>query len=107
MAVFKKETQLHTPFEKIILSSRCPYLALKKAVVVQAITDVINDTSFNREVRIKKYNAAKWIFELNMKNSTFEDACKECDLEPGIVRRLAKKIMIRNGYIQRSKEDNF
>ena len=82
MTIFKKNTQLQTPFEKIILSSSSPFIALRKAIIVQAIVDAINDCGLNTKRKKRKYEALRWIFG---ENKTFINTCIEGSLEPNFV----------------------
>ncbi|KJV80914.1 hypothetical protein RHORCCE3_0092 [Rickettsia hoogstraalii str. RCCE3] len=81
--------KLTTPFERIKLYNPIPDIALRSAIIMQAIIDATN-TSTKKEATKAEYNAKKWLFE---NNENFNATCLEIGIEPNYVRKTAKKLI--------------
>lgn len=77
--------KLTTPFERIKLYNPIPDIALRSAIIMQAIIDATNTSATKAE-----YNAKKWLFE---NNENFNATCLEMGIEPNYVRKTAKKLI--------------
>ncbi|WP_218460454.1 hypothetical protein [Rickettsia sp. TH2014] len=72
--------KLTTPLERIKLYNPIPDIALRSAIIMQAIIEATK----------AEYNAKKWLFE---NNENFNATCLEMDIEPNYVRKTAKKLI--------------
>ncbi len=81
--------KLQSPFEKIKLFNVCSEVALRRAIIIQAIIDASN-VAKSREAIKATIDAKKWIFE---ENKEFNSTCEEANLEPCSVRKIAKEVI--------------
>lgn len=81
--------KLTTPFERIKLHNTLPDIALRRAIIMQAVIDATN-TSTNKEAAKAEHKAKKWLFE---NNEDFNATCLESGMEPVFVRNTAKELI--------------
>ena len=91
--------KLQAPFERLIASNLCPYKALKKAIILQAIIDASN-TSFNKRAKKLELEARKWLFS---DSQSFLDICDDAELEVEYVRKVAYDMIYLNHTKQNKK----
>ena len=92
-SVFKPQA----PFERLKFSNYSPEVALRKAIILQAIIDSTS-TSDTEESRKIELSAKKWLFN---KSQNFVSICLDGQLQPDFVIKVAKE-MIR----QHTEENN-
>ncbi|WP_395476269.1 hypothetical protein [Rickettsia endosymbiont of Pantilius tunicatus] len=78
--------KLATPFERLKFHNPLPDIALRLAVIMQAIIDSTN-TSQKKEAKKAEDAAKKWIF---MDNEDFMTICSEAGIEPSLVKKLLR-----------------
>ena len=81
--------KLQSPFEKIKLFNVSSEVALRRAIIIQAIIDASNVSTSKENIKTTM-DAKKWIFE---ENKEFNMICEYADLEPCSVRKIAKEIL--------------
>jgi len=81
--------KLAAPFERIKSLNPFPDIALRCAIIMQAIIDSTN-TSSKKEARKAEYAAKEWIF---VDNEDFTTICLEAGLEPYTIRRATKDLI--------------
>lgn len=81
--------KLQAPFEKIKDSNKSSEIALRRAIILQAIIDASN-TSNSKGARRMEQDAKKWLFD---NSKYFANICLEADLDPGFVASIAKKVI--------------
>lgn len=77
--------KLTTPFERIKFYNSSPDIALRLAIIMQAIIDSTN-TSSKKEAKKVEYAAKEWIF---VDNEDFTATCLEAGIKPFLVRKVA------------------
>ena len=81
--------KLQAPFERIKDSNKSSEIALRRAIILQAIIDASN-TSNNKQARIIEQDAKKWLFS---NSEYFQSICLEADLDPEFIVSTAKKVI--------------
>ena len=82
----KKPLNLVSPFERLKSHNTNPYVALSKAIILQAIVDLASTAQKNKDLRYK-LDSMQWIF---LTNTGFEETCTSAGFEKGYVRQVAK-----------------
>lgn len=81
--------KLQAPFEYIKISNISPEVALRRAIILQAIIDASNTSKKQSAKKIEK-SAKDWLF----KDSEYlHDICRDAGLEIEFVRFIATKII--------------
>ncbi len=81
--------KFQTPFERIKLHNPCPDIALRKAIITQAIIDATNSTQSKIGKKIKQ-NALSWIFD---NSDDFKQICNEANMESSFVIKITKELI--------------
>lgn len=81
--------KLVTPFERLKFHNPLPDIALRLAIIMQAIIDSTN-TSPKKEAKKAEEAAKKWIF---IDNEDFINICFEAGIEPSLVRKITKGLI--------------
>ncbi|HJD67578.1 MAG TPA: hypothetical protein LFV66_03900 [Rickettsia endosymbiont of Bembidion lapponicum] len=81
--------KLATPFERLKFHNPLPDIALRLAIIMQAIIDSTN-TSPKKEAKKAEDAAKKWIF---IDNEDFITICFEAGIEPSLVRKITKGLI--------------
>lgn len=81
--------RLTTPFERIKLYNVSPDVALRSAIITQAIIDATN-TSPKREAKKIEYEAKEWIFG---GSEAFLSTCSEAGINPSLVVKITKELI--------------
>jgi hypothetical protein len=84
--------KFQTPFERMKLYNNCPYILLRKAIIVQALIDATNNAKSKASQKLKK-EAKAWIFN---NGEYFNQTCQEAGMEPSFVIRITKKLIELN-----------
>lgn len=81
--------KFQAPFERIKIYNKSPDVALRKAIIMQAIIDATNlsNEAINQKI---EQEAKLWLFS-NSKH--FKETCLEADLKPSFVVRIAKELI--------------
>jgi hypothetical protein len=77
------------PFERLKLSNTNPEVALKKAVILQAIIDASNTSNNKSAIKAAK-NAAKWLFG---NSEGFLETCSDAEMDPDFLIKVAKQLI--------------
>jgi len=84
-----KVIKFQSPFERLKSYNSCPYIALRKAIILQAVIDATN-TSENAGVKKLETEAKAWIFG---RNESFINICRESGMEPSFVIKVTKELI--------------
>ena len=79
--------KLQAPFEKIKNYNSNPEIALRRAIILQAIIDATN-TSTNIYAKRFELEAKKWLFG---RSKSFTKICEEAELSEDFVISIAKE----------------
>lgn len=77
--------KLQAPFERLKQYTSNPEVALRKAIILQAIIDSSNSSEEKSAKKIAE-SAREWLFE---DSEYFDKICQEAELEPANVRKIA------------------
>ncbi|MGX6960190.1 MAG: hypothetical protein ACIPMY_02890 [Rickettsia endosymbiont of Pentastiridius leporinus] len=77
------------PFERLKSFNSLPDIALRRAIIMQAVIDSTN-TSLKKEAKKAEYNSKNWIFE---DNENFTSTCLEAGVEPSLVKEITKDLI--------------
>jgi hypothetical protein len=77
------------PFERLKFANTCPEIALRKAIILQAIIDASNK-SMGKAARKLATNAYKWLFG---NSEGFRENCVDAELDPDFVVKIAKQMI--------------
>lgn len=81
--------KLTAPFERLKSYNSLPDVALRRAIIMQAIIDSTN-ISAKKEAKKAEYADKKWIF---VDNEDFITTCLEAGMEPYLVRKVTKSLI--------------
>ncbi|WP_341794108.1 MULTISPECIES: hypothetical protein [unclassified Rickettsia] len=81
--------RLATPFERIKIYNVSPEIALRRAIITQAMIDATN-TSPKREAKKIEYEAKEWIFG---GSEEFLSTCSEAEITPSLVVKVTKELI--------------
>lgn len=81
--------KFQSPFERLKFANPQSDIALRKAIILQAIIDASN-TSNNTELKKYENEAKNWIFG---KDSSFCLICEQAGLAPDFVTKIAKELI--------------
>lgn len=99
----KKNSKFHSPFERLKKYIDYGDIALRKAIILQAIFDVSCTENHHKSRKIAK-EARAWIF---IDNIDFFQICSEAKLDPFVVRKTAKEAIRFNlntkNFVDRNK----
>ncbi len=91
--------KLQAPFEKIKLANVSPDIALRRAIILQAIIDASNVSDTKIAKKIEK-DAKSWIFG---NSEYFQRICEEADLDVNMVINMTNDI-IQLHQVRKSKK---
>ncbi|MFY9589596.1 hypothetical protein [Rickettsia endosymbiont of Halotydeus destructor] len=94
--------RLTTPFERIKLYNVSPDVALRRAIITQAIIDATN-ISPKMEAKKMEYEAKGWIFG---RSEDFLSICFEAEIEPSVVVRITKELIKLHKNKSQFRENN-
>jgi hypothetical protein len=77
------------PFERLKLSNTNPEVALKKAVILQAIIDASNTSASKSAIKSAK-SATKWLFG---NSEGFLETCSDAEMDPDFLIKVAKQLI--------------
>jgi hypothetical protein len=77
------------PFERLKIANTCPEVALRKAIILQAIIDA-SDISYSKSTLKTTIKARQWLFG-NSKG--FRESCYDANLDPDFVAKIASQII--------------
>lgn len=80
-------TKLQAPFERLKRYDLSPDIALRKAIIMQAIFDATSISKNSKAIKAK-YEAQNWLLG---GSEDFKQICVEGDLDPNLVMRIAKE----------------
>jgi hypothetical protein len=81
--------KFQSPFERLKSYQDSPDVALRRAVIMQAIIDATDD-GLSSVSKNTSSNARKWLFS---QNQDFENICLEAGLEPSYVVKIAETLI--------------
>lgn len=85
-----KMLKLQAPFERLkMFNEDSADIALRKAIVLQAVKDTISTSKVKEEIRAK-FEARAWIFG---NDPNFIKICHEVGYEPSYIKSITKKFI--------------
>ena len=85
----KNQVNLQSPFERLKSHNTDPYVALSKAVILQAVVDLTSVAQKNKDLRYK-LDSMQWIF---LPNTSFGETCTSAGFEKEYVRKIAQDFL--------------
>jgi hypothetical protein len=91
------------PFERLKIANTCPEIALKKAIILQAIIDA-SDISNAKATRKITLTAKEWLFG---NSKAFRDNCIDANLDPEFVVKIAAQMISQHHQTCEKKTQRF